>query len=74
MSRMNQTLDTQSMQDLQDAIGMSTALKAAHAESPQAIVMASVRAIEHMNVWTTGGALPRALAGSLRLVSRLGFE
>jgi hypothetical protein len=55
MSRMNQTLDTQSMQDLQDAIGMSTALKAAHAESPQAIVMASVRAIEHMNVWTTGG-------------------
>ncbi len=55
MSRSNQTLDAQSMHDLQDAIGMSKALKAADDESPQAVVMASVRAIEHVNVWTTAG-------------------
>jgi hypothetical protein len=55
MSQSNQTLDAQSIHDLQDAIGMSTALKAADDESPQAVVMASARAIEHVNVWTTGG-------------------
>ena len=55
MSRTNQTLDTQSIHDLQDAIGMSSALKAASGESPQTVVMAAVRAIEHVNVWTTGG-------------------
>ena len=55
MSRTNQNLDAQSIHDLQDAMGMSTALKAASDESPQAVVMASVRAIEHMNAWTTGG-------------------
>lgn len=55
MSQANQTLDARSIHDLQDAIGMSTALQAANDESPQAIVMASVRAIEHVNAWTTGG-------------------
>lgn len=55
MSQSNQMLDAQSIHDLQDAIGMSTALKAASDESHQAVVMASVRAIEHVNVWTTGG-------------------
>jgi hypothetical protein len=55
MSRTNQNLDAKSIHDLQDAMGMSTALKAASDESPQAVVMASVRAIEHMNAWTTGG-------------------
>jgi hypothetical protein len=55
MSGTNQNLDAQSMHDRQDAMGMSTALKAASEESPQAVVMASVRAIEHMNAWTTGG-------------------
>lgn len=55
MSKSGQALDTKSIHNLQDAIGMSTALKAADNESPQAVVMASVRAIEHANVWTTGG-------------------
>jgi hypothetical protein len=55
MSRTNQILDPQSIHDLQDAMSMSTALKAASDESPRAVVMASVRAIEHMNAWTTGG-------------------
>ncbi|WP_163745869.1 hypothetical protein [Mycolicibacterium helvum] len=55
MARANQSLDPQSIHDLQDAMNMSTALKAASDESPQAVVMASVRAIEHMNAWTTGG-------------------
>ena len=51
----NRRLNAQSLHDLQDAIGMSTALKTAVAESPQATVMAAVRAIEHVNAWTTGG-------------------
>ena len=55
MSKLNRSLGVQSMRDLQDAIGMSTALKAAAEESPQAIVMAAVRAVEHVNAWTTGG-------------------
>lgn len=55
MSQSNRTLDARSIHDLQDAIGMTTALKAADDESPQAVVMASVRAIEHVNAWTTGG-------------------
>ncbi|MBB5166707.1 hypothetical protein [Mycobacterium sp. AZCC_0083] len=56
MSRANQLLDAGSMHDLQDAICMTTALKAASDESPQAVVMAAVRAIEHVNAWTTDGA------------------
>lgn len=55
MSRGNRSLDSQSIHDLQDAIGMSTTLKVASDESPQATVMAAVRAIEHVNAWTTGG-------------------
>lgn len=55
MSRANQSLDSQSIHDLQDAIGMSNTLKVASGESPQATVMAAVRAIEHVNAWTTGG-------------------
>lgn len=51
----NRTLDARSLTDLQDAIGMSTTLKAAVGESPQATAMAAVRAIEHVNAWTTGG-------------------
>jgi hypothetical protein len=52
----NQTLDSKSMHDLQDAIGISAALKGASDEGPQSTVMAAVRAIEHVNTWTTGGA------------------
>jgi hypothetical protein len=55
MSQSNRTLDARSIHDLLDAIGMTTALKAANDESPQSVVMASVRAIEHVNAWTTGG-------------------
>jgi hypothetical protein len=55
MSHGNRTLDARSLTDLQDAIGMSTTLKLAVDESPQATVMAAVRAIEHVNAWTTGG-------------------
>lgn len=55
MSQSNQTLDARSIHDLRDAIGMSKTLQVANDESPQAIVMASVRAIEHVNAWTTGG-------------------
>ena len=55
MARNNRFLDAQSMHELQDAIGMSTTLKAADDESAQATVMAAVRAIEHVNAWTTGG-------------------
>jgi hypothetical protein len=53
MSGSNRTLDSRSMHDLQDAIDMSTAL--APGANPQATVMAAVRAIEHVNAWTTGG-------------------
>jgi hypothetical protein len=56
MSKCRQSLSIQSIHELQDAIAMSTALKAARDESPKAVVMASVRAIEHVNVWSTGGA------------------
>jgi hypothetical protein len=55
MSHGKRTLDARSLTDLQDALGMSTALKLAVDESPQATVMAAVRAIEHVNAWTTGG-------------------
>lgn len=55
MSRGNRTLDAPSLADLQDAIGMSAALNLAVGESPQATVLAAVRAIEHVNAWTTGG-------------------
>jgi hypothetical protein len=55
MSRSARKLDAQSIDALQDAIGMSATLKTALHESPQATVMAAVRAIEHVNVWTTAG-------------------
>ncbi|OBH19936.1 hypothetical protein [Mycolicibacter sinensis] len=55
MSRFDRPLDVGSMQDLQQALELSTALKAAADEGPQAIVMTAVRALEHANVWTTGG-------------------
>jgi hypothetical protein len=55
MSHSARRLGSQSIDTLEDAIGMSTALKAASNESPQATVMAAVRAIEHVNVWTTRG-------------------
>ncbi|MEZ0382111.1 hypothetical protein [Mycobacterium sp. pW045] len=55
MSRFDRPLDTQSMQDLQAAIQLSTALKAAADESPHAVVMTAVRAIEHANAWATSG-------------------
>ncbi len=55
MSRANELLDARSMHNLQDAIGMATALKGASDESPKGVVMAAVRAIEHVNAWTTGG-------------------
>ncbi len=55
MSRGNRSLNSESVHDLNAAIGMSTTLKVASEESPQATVMAAVRAIEHVNAWTTGG-------------------
>jgi len=55
MSRSASRLDSQSIDTLEEAIGLSTALKAASDESPQATVMAAVRAIEHVNAWTTRG-------------------
>ena len=55
MSRNARRLDSRSIDTLEDVIGMSTALKAASNESPQATIMATVRAIEHVNVWTTQG-------------------
>jgi len=55
MASGNRTLDGRSLANLQEAIGMSTTLKLAVDESPQATVMAAVRAIEHVNAWTTGG-------------------
>ncbi|HTH90471.1 hypothetical protein [Mycobacterium sp.] len=51
----NRLLNAESLHDIQGAIGMSTSLTLATAESPQATVMAAVRAIEHVNVWTTNG-------------------
>ena len=55
MARNNRFLGTHSVQELQDAMSMSVALKAASDESPRATVMTAVRAIEHVNAWTTGG-------------------
>ena len=55
MARSNRSLDIRSLNDLQDAIAMSTTLKIAYGEGPEAAVLAAVRAIEHVNVWTTGG-------------------
>lgn len=51
----NRLLNAESLHDIQGAIAMSTSLTLAAAESPQATVMAAVRAIEHVNVWTTNG-------------------
>ena len=55
MTRHGRSLNQQSMHDLQDALNMSGALKAATSSSPHAVVMAAVRAIEHVNVWVTQG-------------------
>ena len=55
MVQAGKSLDTSAGHTLQSAIAMSTALKAAAKESPEATVMAAVRAIEHVNSWTTGG-------------------
>jgi aryl carrier-like protein len=52
----SQILDAASLDDLQEAIKLSTALKAAVDVNPQAVVMAAVRAIEYVNVKTTGGS------------------
>ena len=38
-----------------DSLNMSAALKVATSASPHAVVMAAVRAIEHVNVWVTQG-------------------
>lgn len=55
MSLNDRSIDAESMRDLQLATGMSTTLNLAWQESPQATVIAAVRAIEHVNAWTTGG-------------------
>jgi len=57
MSPNSWTLGPDSLHDIQGVIAMSTTLRLAADESPQAVVMASVRVIEHMNTWTTGGKL-----------------
>jgi hypothetical protein len=55
MVRSASSLTAQSIHALQDAIDLTAALKAASNEGPQATVMAAVRAMEHVNVWTTAG-------------------
>ncbi|RFZ48540.1 hypothetical protein MSS2_04707 [Mycobacterium marinum] len=55
MPARNQTLDEKSLDDLQGAISLSAGLKDASELSPQATVMAAVRAIEYVNARTTGG-------------------
>lgn len=53
MPARNQTLDSESVVALQEAIALSAALK--DAASPRDTVMAAVRALEHVNVKATGG-------------------
>lgn len=53
MPARNQTLDSESVDALQEAIALSAALK--DAASPRDTVMAAVRALEHVNVKATGG-------------------
>jgi hypothetical protein len=55
MDRRLRSLTAQSVHTLQDAIDLTAALKAASDEGPQATVMAAVRAMEHVSVWTAGG-------------------
>ncbi|SPM32356.1 hypothetical protein MRAB57_154, partial [Mycobacterium rhizamassiliense] len=55
MERRSSSLTAQSIHALQDAIDLTAALKAASDQGPQATVMAAVRAIEHVNVWTAAG-------------------
>lgn len=55
MAPNKRTLDAGSLHDLEDVIAMDRTLSLAVREGPQATVMAAVRAIEHMNTWTTGG-------------------
>jgi hypothetical protein len=57
MSPNGWTLDADSLHDLHGVVTMSTTLRLSADESPQAVVMASVRVIEHMNTWTTSGKL-----------------
>jgi hypothetical protein len=49
MAVRNQTLDPQSMDELQKAIDLSMALKESAGMNPQAMIMAAVRAFEHVN-------------------------
>ncbi|AYE95837.1 hypothetical protein C0J29_14510 [Mycobacterium paragordonae] len=55
MNRRFSNLTAKSVHALQDAIDLTAALKAASDEGPIATVMAAVRAIEHVNVWTSAG-------------------
>lgn len=57
MEANGRVLNTRSLADLQDAIDMTTGLRAASVESPQATVISAVRAIEHVNAWTTDGVV-----------------
>lgn len=56
MDRRFSNLTAKSVHALQDAIDLTAALKAASNEGPIATVMAAVRAIEHVNSWTTAGS------------------
>lgn len=53
MPARNQTLDSESLDALREAIALSTQLK--DADSPRDTVMAAVRALEYVNVKATGG-------------------
>lgn len=55
MSHNRRSLDAKSLDDLGAAIRISASLKEAVKAGPEPTVMAAVRAIEHVNVWTTGG-------------------
>ncbi|MFC8532058.1 hypothetical protein [Nocardia sp. NPDC057227] len=51
----SQPLDRAKAEQLSAALTLSTALDRAHDEGPEAMVMAAVRAIEHVNAWAVGG-------------------
>lgn len=55
MDRRFGSLTAKSVHALQDAVDLTAALKAASDEGPQATVMAAVRAVEHVSVWTAAG-------------------
>ena len=56
MATAQRNVDSVSVERLKGALTLSKALKQAHEEGPEATVMMAVRAIEHVNVWATGGA------------------